>query len=78
MSETIDFTQPLADDDSHKWKVIERSLELATKAESLRARSRTLRETSRLIREESTRITREKILPPEFTDPSVLIRALDP
>jgi hypothetical protein len=61
MSEALDFLQPL-DNDSEKWKVIERSLELATQAESLREYSRKLRETSRQIREESDRITREKIL----------------
>ena len=45
--------------DSRNWEAIERCLELATKAESLRERSRKLREASRLIREESTQISRE-------------------
>jgi hypothetical protein len=62
MSEALDFTQPLSDNDSQKWKAIERSLKLATQAESLRDHSRRLRESSRQIREESARITREKIL----------------
>ena len=62
MSEAWDFIQPLSDNDSQKWKAIERSLELATQAESLRERSRRLRETARQIREESTRAMRKKIM----------------
>jgi hypothetical protein len=62
MSEALDFVQLPADDDSHRWNAIERSLELATQAESLRELSRRLRETSRQIREEAARITREKLM----------------
>jgi len=58
----LDFNQPLEDENAQKWTAIERSLELPTQAESLRARSRKLRETSRLIREEVARISGEKIL----------------
>jgi len=46
-------------DDSRNWEAIERCLELATMAESLRERSRKLREASRLIREESASISHE-------------------
>ena len=51
-----DFSPPLR---SHNWEAIERSLEIATKAEALRERSRKLREASRMIREESMHIARE-------------------
>ena len=43
---------------SKNWQAIERCLEVATKAEQLRAQSLALRETSRLLREEALRITR--------------------
>ena len=48
-------------DDSRNWKEIERSLALATQAETLREESRELRETSKLIREESARISRKQL-----------------
>lgn len=51
-----DVSPPLR---SENWEAIERSLEIATKAEGLRERSRKLREASRMIREESARIARQ-------------------
>jgi hypothetical protein len=63
MWNVLDSVQEPPDDDIQRWEAIERSLKLATKAESLREHSRILRETSRMIREESARITREKNFP---------------
>ena len=51
-----DFSPPLR---FQNCEAIERSLEIAMKAESLRQRSRKLREASRIIREESARVARE-------------------
>ena len=62
-----DLSPPLR---PQNWEAIERSLEISTKAESLRERSRKLREASRLIREESARIVRET---PQLHDPLAMI-----